>query len=339
MSSTSLLPIRFEDFQKAVADLGLEKFRARQVWDWLFGKLVFEFEAMTNLPVAARERLREAFPRILPDNYEIQRGANGTAKLALPLADGAMVEAVSLPDEDALTFCLSSQQGCPVGCTFCRTGSLGFQRNLSREEIALQLMVLVKVLHAKPTNIVFMGMGEPFLNRPAVFGAIDLFTDPKQLGLATRRITISTAGVVEGIAELAERPGEVNLAVSLHSADDDARSLLVPLNRRYPLARLRQAVVDYLERTNRRVSFEVTLLRGVNDRLSDALNLVRFCEGLLCHVNIVRFNPFPSCSYRPSPEPAEKEFRKVLKKAGIPVTVRRSRGADILAACGQLAGK
>jgi 23S rRNA (adenine2503-C2)-methyltransferase len=329
----------FEEFQKAVIGLGLEKFRARQVWEWLFGKLVFDFAAMTDLPVAARQKLAEAFPAILPTDYQTWCGADGTVKLALPLADGETVEAVGLPDDQTLTFCLSSQVGCPVGCAFCRTGARGFTRNLTTEEIALQLMLLVKVLRARPTNIVFMGMGEPFLNRPAVFGAIDLFTDPRQLGLATRRLTISTAGVVEGIQELAERPGEVNLAVSLHSVDDWVRSLLVPLNRRYPLARLRAALVDYLARTNRRVSFEMTLLKGVNDSLADALNLVQFCEGLLCHINLVRFNPFPGCAYKPAPEAAEKEFRKVLKKAGLPVTVRRSRGADILAACGQLAGK
>ncbi len=339
MSPTPLLPIAFEEFQKAVTALGLEKFRARQVWEWLFGKLVFDFAAMTDLSVAARQKLAEAFPTILPTDFETLRGADGTTKLSLPLADGQRIEAVGLPDDEALTFCLSSQVGCPVGCAFCRTGSLGYTRNLTVEEIVLQLMLLAKILRARPTNIVFMGMGEPFLNRQAVFGAIDLFTDPKQLGLATRRITISTAGVVEGIRELAGRPGEVNLAVSLHSVDNQVRSHLVPLNKRYPLDRLRAALVEYLDRTNRRVSFEMTLLKGVNDSLADALNLVQFCEGLLCHVNLVRFNPFPGCTYKPAPEAAEKEFRKVLKKAGLPVTVRRSRGADILAACGQLAGK
>ncbi|OIP23812.1 23S rRNA (adenine(2503)-C(2))-methyltransferase [bacterium CG2_30_54_10] len=338
MSPKSLLPTHFADFQKAVTDLGLEKFRAKQVWEWLFGKLVFDFKAMTNLSIETRNRLAEAFPVILPENIGIQTAEDGTRKISLTLEDGAKIESVSLPDEDSLTFCLSSQIGCRIGCPFCRTGGMGFIRNLTAEEIGLQMMSLVKICHSKPTNIVFMGMGEPFMNRKAVFGAIDVFTDPRYLGLATRRVTISTAGVPEGIIELANRPGEVNLAVSLHVASDDARSMLVPLNRKFPLDSLRDAIVTYIDRTNRRVSLEVTLLRQVNDQLSDAMNLVGFCEGLLCHVNIVRFNPFPSCNFRPSTEKAEKEFRKVLKKAGIPVTVRRSRGADILAACGQLAG-
>ncbi|HNW33628.1 MAG TPA: 23S rRNA (adenine(2503)-C(2))-methyltransferase RlmN [Candidatus Ozemobacteraceae bacterium] len=341
MSQRSLLSFSFEEFAAEIKNLGLEAFRARQVWEWIFQKQVFEFDAMTNISKDARAKLSERFPSILPREAQRLVDPDGTVKIAAELADGERIEAVALPDEeaDSLSFCLSTQAGCPIGCAFCRTGAGGFRRHLTRDEIMLQVLMLIRTMKRKPTNIVFMGMGEPFLNRIAVFEAIDMMTDPKGLGLATRRITISTSGIVDGILALAERPGEVNLAVSLHVADDETRDRLVPINRKYPLSRLRDAIVRYIERTSRRVTFEVVLLKQENDQLNDAMNLVAFCEGLLCHVNILRFNAFPGSPFKPSDEATEKEFRKVLKKAGVPVTVRRSRGSTILAACGQLSGK
>jgi len=341
MSQRSLLSFSFDEFSAEIKNLGLEPFRARQVWEWIFQKQVFEFDAMTNISKEARTKLSERFPSILPREAQRLVDPDGTVKIAAELADGERIEAVALPDDeaDSLTFCLSTQAGCPVGCAFCRTGAGGFRRHLTRDEIMLQVLMLTRAMKSKPTNIVFMGMGEPFLNRVALFEAIDMLTDPKGLGLATRRITISTAGIVDGILALAERPGEVNLAVSLHVADDETRDRLVPINRKYPLPRLRDAIARYIERTSRRVTFEVVLLKQENDQLNDAMNLVAFCEGLLCHVNLLRFNAFPGSPYKPSDEATEKEFRKVLKKAGVPVTVRRSRGSTILAACGQLSGK
>ena len=199
-------------------------------------------------------------------------------------------------------------------------------------------MLLIKKTGKRPTNIVFMGMGEPFLNRKALFAAIDALTDPTGLGLATRRITVSTSGVTIGIDALAKRAGEVNLAVSLHSVDNPTRSHLVPINKKYPVEKLRESVAAYCEKTGRRVTFEMVLLKGLNDQETDAYNLVNFCEGLICHVNIVRFNKFPGVALEPASENDEREFRKILKKAGIAVTVRKSRGGDILAACGQLSG-
>ena len=213
-----------------------------------------------------------------------------------------------------------------------------FQRNLTQDEIVTQVLLLVKHTGRKPTNIVFMGMGEPFMNRKALFPAIDLLTEPKGLGLATRRITISTIGIPRGIEHLAEQPGELNLAVSLHTVDQDMRNLLVPGARKYPLTTLRKSIETYLQQTNRRVTFEIVLLKGRNDQDHDALNLIQFCEGLLCHINLVPFNPFPGCPFEPTPEAQERQFKKLIKKAGVPVTVRRSRGSNILAACGQLAG-
>lgn len=339
MTAKSLFSCGFSEFQKTIADLGMPAFRANQVREWIFRKFVFSFDEMTNLSLADREKLKTAFPKILPPVEKYLTAPDGTSKVVLKLSDDELIEAVAIPDEDSLTFCLSTQVGCAVGCVFCRTGESGFKRNLAAEEILLQVMVLVKRTGSKPTNIVFMGMGEPFFNRKALYEAIDMLTDPLGLAMATRRITISTSGVIEGIEELTTRPGEVNLAVSLHVADNAGRTALVPLNKRYPLEKLKLAISDYCMHTSRRVTLEVVLLKNINDQDNDAMNLVNFCEGLIVHVNIVRFNHFPGSPYEPSPLANEKEFRKILKKAGIAVTVRKSRGQEILAACGQLAGK
>ena len=343
MTTQPLLSLPFEAFKTILTDeLGLEAYRAKQVWDWLFLRQATRFDQMTNLSKEARVKLTERFPTIFPMAIDQQRSEDGTLKAAIPVGKDDVVEAVAIPGDetkDGITFCLSCQVGCQAGCLFCRTGSMGFKRNLSREEIILQVLSLTRLTKKKPTNIVFMGMGEPFFNRDEVFGAIDILTRPEGLGLATRRITVSTVGVPSGIRAFIDRPGEVNLAVSLHAADDDTRSRLIPFNRKYPLKRLREAIVEYLEKTNRRVTFEVALLHGVNDGLDHILNLVQFCDGLLCHVNLIAFNPFPGCGYKPATADAVREFKKTLKKAGIPITLRRSKGSDILAACGQLAGK
>lgn len=330
----------FDEFAKKLAELKMPAFRAKQVKEWIFKKFVFNFDEMTNLSVADREKLKNAYPRILPpfEKYEEDK-EDKTGKAVIKLADGELVECVAIPGEDSLTFCLSTQVGCQVGCAFCRTGKQGFTRNLSSEEIILQVMMLVKKTGKKPTNIVYMGMGEPFFNSEAVYESIDVLTDPHGLGLATRRITISTSGSVKGIYELINRPGEVNLAVSLHVADDAARNELVPMNRKYPLSQLKNALLNYCETTKRRVTLEVTLLKNVNDQYNDVMNLINFCDGLIVHVNLIQFNNFKGSGFEPASEKSEKEFRKELKKAGIAVTVRRSHGKQIMAACGQLASK
>lgn len=338
MSHKSLFSYEFDEFKEAVTSLGLASFRAKQIWEWVFKKFVFSFDEMTNLSKNDRELLREKFPKILPPVKMAKKAADGTIKIVLELSDGNLVEAVAIPDEGSMTFCLSSQVGCPIGCVFCRTGEDGFTRNLTCEEIILQVMMLIKKAGAKPTNIVFMGMGEPLLNRRAVFAAIDRLTDQDSLGLATRRITISTSGIIAGILAMIDRPGEVNLAVSLHSVNKETRARLVPMDSRNQLSKLRDTIATYCEATGRRVTFEIVLLKNVNDQDYDARNLVSFCDGLICHVNIVRFNKFPGSSLEPASENNDREFRKILKKAGIPVTVRRSRGGEILAACGQLSG-
>ncbi|MBF0543879.1 MAG: 23S rRNA (adenine(2503)-C(2))-methyltransferase RlmN [Candidatus Riflebacteria bacterium] len=336
MSSNYLLSNGLKALVDDLTALGLEKYRARQVWDWIFKKNVFEYSKMTNLPLEVRTLLSEKFPEILPESKFKQKAEDGTVKLGLALHDGSVIETVAIPSPESVTFCLSSQVGCTVSCGFCKTGKMGFKRNLSSEEIIIQVLCLIHETGSPPGNIVFMGMGEPFLNRKALFPAIDMLTEKTGMGLATRRITVSTVGIPDGIYDLADRKGEVNLALSLHAADDYTRSSLIPINEKFPLEVLRESIVHYISVTNRRVTFEYTLLRGINDGLENVLNLINFCEGLLCHVNIVRFNSFPGCGYKPSEQAAEKEFKKALKKAGIPVTIRASHGGDILAACGQL---
>jgi 23S rRNA (adenine2503-C2)-methyltransferase len=339
VSYKSLLAYTFSDFKKMVKDLGMPAFRAKQVWEWVFSKFVFSFDKMTNLSKKDRAIFESEFPCILPPVKDTAYSKDGTIKIVVELEDHNLIEAVAIPDKNSLTFCLSSQVGCPVGCAFCNTGYSGFKRNLTGEEIILQVMMLINQTGRKPTNIVFMGMGEPFLNKKSVFAAITKLTAKDGLAMATRRITISTSGIIDGIYDLIDRPGEVNLAVSLHSVEDQTRTRLVPINRKYPLNKLRRAIEEYCHITGRRVTFEIVLLDRVNDQENDAMNLVNFCQGLICHVNLVRFNPFPHSIFAPTSKENEKEFRKILKKSGIPVTIRNSKGSDILAACGQLSDK
>lgn len=338
MSTPPFLSLSLNSLAERLQAVGEQPFRIRQIREWLFHKFVYDIDKMTNLPASTRSWLSSEFAGVLPPVDSQLWDPDKTLKIAFSLPDGAKVEAVAIPDDNALTFCLSSQCGCPIQCQFCRTGAMGLQRNLTHEEILTQVLLLLQHTGRKPTNIVFMGMGEPFMNRKEVFAAVDILTDPKGLGLATRRITISTIGVPRGIEHLAERPGEVNLAVSLHTVAQDMRDLLVPGARKYPLPLLRSSIEAYLRRTNRRITFEVVLLRGRNDQEHDALNLAQFCEGLLCHINLVPFNPFPGAPFEPSSTTQVKAFKSIIKKAGIAVTVRRSRGSTILAACGQLAG-
>jgi 23S rRNA (adenine2503-C2)-methyltransferase len=327
------------EMNRELQQLGLEPFRLKQIREWVLGKQVFDIKAMTNLSTRVRALFEERFSGVLPvvDNRLVDR--DGTQKILFSLADEEKVECVALPDEKSLTFCLSTQIGCTMACGFCRTGQEGFRRNLAAHEIILEYLMLVRAMKRKPDNIVFMGMGEPFLNRKEVFAAIDDLCDPKGIHLGSRRLTVSTVGIPTGIAALAQRPGEVNLAVSLHTVDQEVRNLLIPAGKGYSLTKLWSAVESYIALTGRRVTFEVVLLDGVNDDLADAMNLAAWCEGLLCHVNLIGFHPFPGTSFRPSSEVKVREFRKVVKKAGIPITIRKSRGENILAACGQLAGK
>ena len=336
------------ELQSFVAALGQPPFRARQLADWLFRHYVTDFVAMTNLPRNLREQLA-ASAYVLPGQVVAERSsADGlTTKVLLRLRDGQTVESVllrqlSAAGEERRSVCLSSQVGCPVGCPFCATGSSGFSRHLSAGEMVGQVLLFAARVAAEAgrlcpiTSVVFMGQGEPLLNLAQTKRAVEILNSPAGFNLGARHITISTAGVVPGIRALARWPWQVGLAVSLHAADDDLRSELVPLNRRYPLPELLAACRSYSETSGRRVTFEYTLLDGVNDGIADARELAARLRGQLGHVNLIPLNATPGTAFRPSPRKRVLAFQAELQKLGVPCTVRVERGADIDAACGQL---
>lgn len=316
-------------------------YRAEQILAWLYARGVEDPRAMTDLSADLRERLAAEWRTRALDTVALERSADGTRKALLEAADGAVVESVLIPDEDRTTLCISTQVGCSLACSFCATGALGFTRNLTTAEIIDQVCRMREALDEgeRITNVVFMGMGEPLLNLPAVLRAIRILMHPRAFDLAGRRITVSTAGVVPQIRPLLEG-APVHLAVSLHAATDALRDELVPLNRRFPLAVLLGALREIDAITTRRpVFFEYTLLAGVNDAPADAERLLAVLRGIPSKVNVIPANPHPGSPYRtPGPEATDR-FLGILARGGMTVTLRRSRGADIGAACGQLAGR
>lgn len=324
-------------FQEA----GWPAWRADQVLQWIYARGVDDVTRMTDLPVALRDRLAETWDARALAVRGLQRSVDGTLKLALSTRDGAAVEAVLIPEERRHTLCVSTQVGCPLACSFCATGSLGFTRNLAASEIVDQ--VLIARAHLSPdeslTNVVFMGMGEPLLNLPAVAESIRILTDSKTLAMAPRRITVSTAGLVPRIRPLLE-VAPVNLAVSLHATTDEVRDELVPLNRRFPLDVLLGALRrEPLLGRKRPVFFEYTLMEGINDSLDDARRLPRLLRGIPAKLNVIPMNPHEDAPQRPPSRAVCDAFTAELHRAGLRVTLRRNRGADIDAACGQLAAR
>ncbi|HKX76550.1 MAG TPA: 23S rRNA (adenine(2503)-C(2))-methyltransferase RlmN [Acidimicrobiia bacterium] len=320
---------------------GEPNYRVDQLREWLYQHPVISVEAMTNLPRALRERLGES---LWPFAVEMERSADGgkTRKWLFRAPDGAAYEAVLMAYPRRATLCLSSQAGCALGCTFCATGQFGFERHLQAGEIVAQVAFAQAFLRAEGipgapdhlTNIVFMGMGEPLANYDRVREALRRLIEV--MGISARAVTVSTVGVVPGIKRLAEEPWPVNLAVSLHAADDELRERLVPLNKRYPLAEVEAAAAYYFERKRRRISIEWTMIAGVNDTVEQAKGLTAIARRLRAHVNLIPLNPTPLSPDQPSDPQTIRSFVSVLKEAGVPVTVRDTRGRSIDAACGQL---
>ena len=341
-----LLDLDYPHLQAWLADLGEPRYRARQLWQWLYVRLAGGFSAMTDLPVDLRRRLEQAATCQALHLVEEKVAPGGlTRKGLFQLPDGERIEAVLMLYQERATVCISTQVGCAIGCPFCATGQGGFRRDLSTGEIVEQVLHFGRLLreagrdwggpdHA--TNVVFMGMGEPFANYEPVWAAVERLHDPSGFNLGARRMTLSTAGLVPGILRLAEEKLPVNLAISLHAASDDLRDRLVPLNRRYPLDELFRACRAYAERTRRRVSFEYVLIAGVNDSLEQARNLAGRLRGMLGHVNLIPLNLIPDSDWKAPERPAVEAFRKVLEEAHVPVSVRLERGTEISAACGQL---
>jgi len=322
-------------------EAGHAAYRATQVFGWVYQKGLRSTGGMTSLSRELREELAGLFDFSLPEPVSIQGTRDGmTQKFVLGLSDGAKVECVSMRTDRRLTFCLSSQVGCALKCSFCATGLMGLQRNLRADEIVAQV-VMMGDFHGwrdERFNLVFMGMGEPLANEAALFEAIRILREPHGMNLGARRITVSTSGLVPGIRRLADTGIPVGLAVSLHATTDELRNELIPVNRRWPLDELLAAAREYGERSGRRVTLEYTILAGVNDRPEDADRLSRIARDLPSKINLIPYNPVPGLPYeRPSPESVQA-FAESLYPRAPAVMVRNTLGGEIWAACGQLGG-
>jgi len=341
----NLLGLDRDGLSDLLVQLDEKPFRARQILQWIHQRGVVDFDHMTDLSRELRARLsglaQIAAPRVIRE----QLSDDGTIKWLLSVNGGSAVETVFIPEARRGTLCISSQVGCMLNCTFCSTATQGFKRNLSPAEIIGQVFHATQALNngkfgeRRVTNVVYMGMGEPLLNLGAVIPSLNLLRDDLAYGLAARRVTISTAGVIPGLEQLGQGV-EFALAVSLHAPDDELRSKLVPLNRKYPIDELLQACKAYVRGGNRRIlTFEYTMIKGVNDGRAQAKGLVRILNGLPCKINLIPFNPFPGTPFKPSDPDKIDEFQNITRAAGIVTTVRKTRGEDIDAACGQLVGK
>ncbi len=320
---------------------GEPSYRADQLWHWMYQQLESDPHRITTLPKELRSDLARHFSFTGLEEVVHLRSEDGTEKVLLRLPDGQAIESVLMRYEDGRrTACISSQAGCALGCVFCATGQMGFRRHLSAGEIIEQVLYFARRLQASDdrlTNVVMMGMGEPFHNYEATLEALDRLNDGDGFNFGARRFTISTVGLVPAIERFADEGHQYNLAISLHTTDDERRSELMPVNRRFPLPRLMQACRYYVKKTNRRITFEWALVRGENDRLEHAERLADLLDGLLCHVNLIPLNPTQGYAAEATPQEQAEAFRGALVSSGIPATIRVRRGIDINAGCGQLA--
>lgn len=326
------------------SELGLKPYAAMQVAGWLYQKRAASFEAMSNLSLSAREILKKNFSLGSVKVADLQHSADGTCLFLFELSDGKKVEAVYIPSHQVpstkyyrTTLCLSTQVGCALACTFCRTGQMNLMRNLTQGEILEQVLAIQNCFPGeKITNLVFMGMGEPMANLKALLPALEILHHDQLCAFSKRRITVSTAGLVPKMYEFIEH-SSVKLAVSLHAPNEALRNSLMPINARYPLRDLMQFCRDYKKRFRFRITFEYVMLKGMNDSQALAHELVRLLQGIPSKMNLIPFNPFPTVDYQPSDDVTLKAWVDILMKAGIQTNVRLNRGRDILAACGQLA--
>ena len=341
---TPLLGLSQTELEEAITALQLPRFRARQLWRWVWRHGVTEFSDMTDLGKPVQSLLAQHFHADRPAVSRRQDSSDGTIKWLLRLHDGHEIEAVYIPDADRGTLCISSQVGCTLTCTFCHTGTQRLVRNLSVAEICGQILLAMDELGDWPagkpdrrlTNIVLMGMGEPLYNYDNVSAALKMIMSGEGIALSKRRITLSTSGILPEITRCGEELG-VNLAISLHAVHDELRDVLVPINRKYKLASLLDTVRHYPGLSNaRRVTWEYVMLAGVNDSEADAKALVRMIAGIPSKINLIPFNPWPGTDYVCSDDETIERFAKIVMKAGYASPVRTPRGRDILAACGQL---
>lgn len=346
VQKTDLLGMDREAMQAYFTQIGEKPFRATQVMKWIHQFGVSDFDEMTNLSKALRENLKRVAHVRTPKILTEQHSDDGTIKWLLEVDNHNAVEVVFIPEKNRGTLCISSQVGCALECTFCSTGQQGFNRNLENWEIIAQVWVANKALGCKPkeeriiSNVVFMGMGEPLLNVKHVFPVARILMDDYAYGLSKRRVTISTSGVVPAI-DMIKSELDVSLAISLHAPNNELRDILVPINKKYPLEVLMPSLYRYVEggHSKKHVTIEYVMLDKVNDHIEHAQQLIKILGELPCKVNLIPFNPFPNTEYKRSSNNAIHRFRAILEEAGLQVTVRKTRGEDIDAACGQLAGK
>jgi 23S rRNA (adenine2503-C2)-methyltransferase len=329
----------FAGLQTLMKDLGFPAFRAKQLYEWLWIHHVKDYSDMNNLPKAMRTTLSQGYPLFTPRIYHRAVSEDGTRKYVFELHDGQLVEAVGMPsltDNNHLTVCFSTQVGCAMECAFCATGKEGFTRNLSAGEMVDQALLIQEDFGMRVSNLVAMGQGEPFLNYENVLRALHILNNPKGIAIGARHITVSSCGIIPGITRFAEEPEQFTLAISLHSARQNLRNDIMPRISNMPLVELKSALAAYIEKTNRRVTFEYIMIKGYNDSQRDLDALIDYCSGLLCHINLLPVNPTADSPLKPSSQETINSWIRTLKANGIETTMRNSRGKDIQGACGQL---
>lgn len=339
--STYFFDLDFNQLADVLKEWGEPAYRTQQVWQAIYKNLVEEPGNIPNIPKTLRNRLEEylEFNHLSPEST-IRSSDGETVKTLFRLPDNQAIETVLMRYEERRTLCISTQSGCAMGCVFCATGQMGFRRNLSSGEIVEQVIYFARELkknNESVSNVVLMGMGEPFHNYDACMEAIDRLNHPEGLNLGARRFTISTVGLIPMIRRFANEHRQINLAISLHAADNETRDRLLPINKKYPIEDLLKACREYVEKTHRRITFEWALIKDVNDTPEQARQLGKLLDNLLCHVNVIPLNPTRGYSGAATTLSRAKEFQKELARWGIPCTIRTRRGIDIQAGCGQLA--
>lgn len=340
MNKVDLLDMTLPQLTEFVSGLGQPAYRAKQIWDWLYKKFVDSFDEMRNLPAELRTMLADKATLTTIKPYLTQYSQDGfTKKVLFSLEDGKLIETVLMRYDKRNTVCVSSQAGCAMGCVFCATGQMGFQRHLTSGEIMAQVTFFARELAEEDkriTNVVMMGMGEPLHNYDATLAAVDRMIDQAGINLGARKITISTVGLVPAIRRYADEQRQTPLAVSLHAATNAERGALIPVNKRWPVEDIIDACRYYIDKTGRRLTFEWALIRGENDTVEQAEKLGELLQGMLCHVNLIPLNPTNGYNGRPSDPDRVRDFVDTLQDYGVSATVRVRRGIDIQAGCGQL---
>lgn len=336
--SKNIKDFNLNELKKEFEQIGEKPYRAVQVYEWIYQKKVNSFDDMTNISLDLRNKLKENFSFGIFNIVRKLVSADGTKKYLFDINDGkgSLIETVLMQYHHGYTVCVSSEIGCPMGCKFCASTGIKFDRGLTPGEIIEQIMAIEKDENVKISNIVFMGIGEPFDNYENVIKAIGILNDQKALNIGARHISVSTSGIVPKIYQFAEEKYQCTLSISLHSANNEKRSRMMPVNKAYPIEELIKACKYYIEKTNKRISFEYALAKDNNDNLDDAKELVKLLNGMLCHVNLIPINKIDNGEYNKSSNENIIKFRDYLNSKGIVATIRRELGSDIEAACGQL---